>query len=178
MSQVVTVFGSGKAPEGSQLYQEALRLGQLLGAAGFDIATGGYSGVMEAVLRGALPYAVRRIGVITAELPHRSANPYVGELLTVPTYLGRLQRLLELGTAYVLFPGGTGTLLELFALLALRERLLLPERPILCLGKQWQKVFDGIRDALPEMTEVQHMVSICRGAEEVLAALKRAVQTR
>ncbi|GBD06818.1 Cytokinin riboside 5'-monophosphate phosphoribohydrolase [bacterium HR21] len=175
MSFVVTVFGSARAEPGSPLYQEAMRLGELLGAAGFGVATGGYGGVMEAVLRGAALYAVRRIGVVTPELRQRQVNPYVAELLSVPTYLERLHRLLQLGDAYVLLPGGTGTLLELFAVLALRERSLLPSRPVFCLGHPWSEVFGRLVEVLPELAPARQLVSLCQTPDEVLDQLRYAL---
>lgn len=178
MSGVVTVFGSGRSEPGSPLYHEAVRLGELLGAAGFGIATGGYGGVMEAVLRGAAPYGVRRIGVVTPELQHRQVNPYVGELLSEPTYLRRLERLLQLGHAYVLLAGETGTLLEFCAVLALRERSLLPSRPLLCLGEFWRRVLKGVVEALPEPDRVRQYVSLCGSPEEVLEQLHRLLPGR
>jgi hypothetical protein len=171
MSVVVSVFGSGRCEPESELYQRALRFGQAVGEAGFDIATGGYGGVMEAVLRGAAPFSVRRIGVVTPALSARTVNTYVDTVVTTRGYLERLQKLIELGSAYVLFPGGTGTLLELCAVWALRERRLLPDKPIICIGQEWRAALQGIVAALPEVQSAQGLVTVVSTPEEALPLL-------
>ncbi len=176
MSVVITVFGSGRVREEDALYRGAMRFGQLLGAAGFGIATGGYSGVMEAVLRGAALYPVRRIGVVTAALSARPANPYVDELVTVHSYIERLQKLVEIGVAYILFPGGTGTLLELFAVWALRERNLLPDKPIICVGQGWQPLLQAVVEAFPEAGASRHLVRVVETPEQAFEELRQAMR--
>ncbi|MCS6965355.1 MAG: LOG family protein [Candidatus Kapabacteria bacterium] len=175
MSVVVCVFGSGRVGPESPTYYDAVRLGSLLGGAGFGVATGGYRGIMEAVLRGAASYPVRRVGVVTMDFGSRQANPFVDEVVVAQSYLERLQKLIELGAAYVAFPGGTGTLLELFALWALRERDLLPDRPIVCVGRPWVGVFEGLTAALPELTPARTIVRVALTPEEAFLYLQQAL---
>jgi len=176
MSVVVAVFGSGRVGQEDPLYRDAQRVGELLGQAGYGVATGGYGGIMEAVLRGAAAFPVRRIGVTTSALGTRAVNPYVDELITVRSYLERLQKLIELGSAYVIFPGGTGTLLEFFAVWALRERRLLPEKPIVCLGRVWQTALEALQAAFPELRVAAGLVQCVETPEEVLRHVQRALR--
>ncbi|MEN3026440.1 MAG: LOG family protein [Chlorobiota bacterium] len=176
MSPIVTVFGSGRQGPEDPVYQDAVRLGELLGRAGWGVATGGYGGIMEAVLRGAAAFPVRRIGVVTTALAARTVNPYVDEIITVPTYLERLQKLVELGAAYVVFPGGTGTLLELFAVWALRERRLLPDKPIVCLGECWTAALHGLVVSLPELGAARMLVEVAAMPEEAFRLLENGLR--
>lgn len=175
MMPIITVFGSGRFGEEEPLYRDAVRLGHLLGEAGFGIATGGYGGIMEAVLRGAAPYPVRRIGVVATALSARRVNPYVDELLTVHSYLERLQKLIDLGAAYVIFPGGTGTLLEFFAVWALRERQLLPDKPIVCLGAVWQQFVDSLAASFSEVAHGGRLLHLSSTPERACEYLRQAV---
>ncbi|MFP4527230.1 MAG: LOG family protein [Candidatus Kapaibacterium sp.] len=137
---VITVFGSAQCSAESFEYRAAELLGQLLGDNGFDVATGGYGGVMEAALKGASGAEVRRIGVTTPELKSRTRNDFVGEEIVANTYLKRLETLVNIGDAYVVLPGGTGTLMELAATLTLRGKHLIPPKKIICFGEQWNEV--------------------------------------
>ncbi len=175
MMPIVTVFGSGRLGEEEPLYRDAMRLGQLLGEAGLGIATGGYGGIMEAVLRGAAPYPVRRIGVVATALSARRVNPYVDELLEVHGYLERLQKLIDVGAAYVVFPGGTGTLLELFAVWALRERQLLPDKPLICLGAAWHKFVQDMSESFPEIAPVGALIHVSSTPEQAVDYLRQTL---
>ncbi len=168
---IVTVFGSSHSGPEEGAYREAVLLGERLAAAGIGIATGGYGGIMEAALRGAAPFDVPRIGVITDELPQRRVNPFVSELIRTQSYLERLQQLLRLGDAYAILPGGTGTLLELLSIWALSERGLLPSKPTVCIGTQWNALLDYLRSRLEGSPAVPSHFAIVATAQEAAAYL-------
>ncbi len=168
---IVTVFGSSRSGPEERAYREAVLLGERLAAAGIGIATGGYGGIMEAALRGAAPFDVPRIGVTTDELPQRRVNPFVGELVRTQSYLERLQRLLHLGDGYALLPGGTGTLLELLSIWALSERGLLPPKPTVCIGTQWNALLNCFRFRLEGSPAVPSHFAIVATAQEAAAYL-------
>ena len=110
--KIVTVFGSSLPAEGSAAYTEAQRLGWLLAEAGYGVCNGGYSGLMEASARGARGAGGHTIGITCVIWP-RPANPYIIEEVRTPSFLERLMTLIDRGDAYVVLPGGTGTLAEL-----------------------------------------------------------------
>ena len=137
---VVVIFGTSVAKPDSREYDAAERIGCLLAEQNIDIATGGYGGVMEATLRGASNFDVRRIGVVNKDESHRQVNKYVTELIETNTYIDRLIKLIGIANAYIVLSGGTGTLLELAAAWALLERKLIVDKPIVCLGDQWYQI--------------------------------------
>jgi hypothetical protein len=136
---VITIFGSSDAAGNSQEYDEAYRIGEILADAGFDIATGGYSGIMEAALNGAKDKNVLRIGVTTKFYQGKIKNEYVNKEIKTASYNDRLDKLIEIGDSYIVMPGGTGTLLELSKIWALKKRGILKDKLIICVGEQWFK---------------------------------------
>src|ERR1700733_6054580 len=110
--KTVTIFGSSLPAEGSKAYLEAQSLGRLLAEAGFAVCNGGYSGIMEASARGAREAGGHTIGV-TCIVWQRPANPFIAEEIRTRSFPERLMTLVERGDAYVVLPGGTGTLAEL-----------------------------------------------------------------
>src|ERR1043166_9437770 len=110
--RIITVFGSSRPPASHPDYEEARRLGQALGAAGFSVSSGGYGGVMEAVSRGAKEAGARTYGV-TAEFFKPQANAWVDSEIRVGTWQERLFELVRMAHGFVTCKGGTGTLVEL-----------------------------------------------------------------
>lgn len=141
---VVSIFGSSECEPGSFEYDIAELVGSKLGEAQLDIATGGYGGVMEAVMKGASRYGVKRYGIATNFYEGKKVNIYVSDEIKIDTYLNRMIKLISLGDAYIVFPGGTGTLLELSAIWALSDRGIIQNKPIAVLGEQWQEVTQTI----------------------------------
>jgi hypothetical protein len=141
----ITVFGGSQPRPGDLVYTDALRLGELLGAAGLTVLTGGYMGVMEAVSQGAARAGGHVIGVTCDEIerwrPNR-ANAWVQEEWRRATLRERLFTLIEACDAAVSLPGGPGTLAEV----ALAWNLLIigaiPVRPLIVIGAGWQAVFE------------------------------------
>lgn len=144
----IAVFGSAQTPQTSSLYQESYLLGKLLGQRGHTVLTGGYTGTMEAVSRGAAEAGAHVIGVTCAELErYRStpANPWVQEEWKYPTLHERLNALIEGGEdAAIALPGGAGTLAEVVMLWNRMITGALPERQIIIIGSGWQAVFDAL----------------------------------
>lgn len=144
--KLVTVFGGARAPAGSQLYEESRALGQLLGQAGYVVATGGYTGTMEAVLHGARNAGAHTIGYTcrTFEADFRP-NPWVQEERKTATLSARIQRMADESDAFVVVHGGLGTLAEL----ALVWNMMLAKetrpRPLVVVGPEWPQVIDSIR---------------------------------
>ena len=139
----VTVFGSSRPAPGSEAYQTAQRLGELLARAGFIVTTGGYGGTMEAVSHGAREAGGKTIGV-TAAVFNSAANRWVEEEIRVATWQERLLKLVELGAGYVVLPGGTGTLVELSVVWEWLNKGFMVGKPLIILGEFWQPVVNAI----------------------------------
>src|SRR3954447_22588286 len=107
----ITIFGGSRVEPGSAEYVAAEQLGRALAERGFSVATGGYNGVMEAVSRGAREAGGRVIGVtvdVIAQNFSRSPNAYVDEEIRTAALLERIDKLVEVGSGYVVLPGGSG----------------------------------------------------------------------
>jgi uncharacterized protein (TIGR00730 family) len=115
----VTVFGSARVREGHPAYDQARVVGRLLAEAGFAVVTGGGPGVMEAANRGAREGGGLSVG-FNIELPHEQySNPYVDIGLTFNHFYARKTMFVKAAEGFVIFPGGFGTLDELFESLTL-----------------------------------------------------------
>ena len=167
--KIITIFGTGRARPGEPAYALAYEMGRLLAQAGFVIANGGYGGTMEAAARGALEAGGHTIGVTCTRFGRGGANAYIRQEIPTFDLFQRLQMLIRLGRAYVVLPGGTGTLVELALVWELLNKgLLRSERPLIVLGDAWQPVIDCIRQAQPTATPL-HVVKDVSAAREILA---------
>lgn len=142
--KTVTIFGSSLPDESSPIYGEARRLGKLLAEAGFEVCNGGYGGLMEASARGAQEAGGHTIGVTCSIWP-APANRWIAEEVRTRSFLERLLMLIERGEAYVVFPGGTGTLAELALVWEMMNKSTLSKtvggpKPLLVMVPYWQPV--------------------------------------
>ena len=119
VERAVTVFGSARTPREHPNYELARRVGECVGSAGYAIITGGGPGIMEAANRGARDAGALSIGC-NIELPHeQELNPYVDVGLRFRHFFARKVMFVRYASAFVICPGGYGTLDELFESLTL-----------------------------------------------------------
>lgn len=120
LGPTVTVFGSARTKKNDKYYKQAQKLSSMLASKGFNIITGGGPGVMEAANRGASKHSdIESIG-LNVDLPfEQTANPYTTKELSFDYFFSRKVMLVKYSMAYVIFPGGYGTLDELFESLTL-----------------------------------------------------------
>ena len=136
---LITVFGSHHPKPKSDEYAEAETLGKELAAAGFAVATGGYGGTMEAVLKG----AGGGTGFTAMIFPSK-ANRYVKEEIRSPGLFERIATIVEGSDGFVCLKGGTGTLLELASVWELVNKKMVPYKPIVCVGPFWRNVISTL----------------------------------
>lgn len=146
--RIVTVFGSSRPEPTDPEYLLALELGKALARTGFTVCNGGFGGTMEASARGAREAGGHTIGVITTAFGKRSANRWIEEVIEQESLIDRMMKLIDLGDAYVVLKGGTGTLLELSAVWELMNKGLMREKPICVLGGFWNGVVGTLKEEL------------------------------
>ena len=146
MGPCVSVFGSARVTREDPLYQDCVSTARLLGEAGFGIITGGGPGMMEAANRGACEAGVASIGC-NIELPfEQGTNRYVETALDFRYFFVRKTMFVKYAQAFVIFPGGFGTMDELFEALTLIQTGKVRDFPVVLFGSAyWGGLLDWIR---------------------------------
>ena len=152
----VTVFGSARTAEHRAGYELARETGRLLGAAGFSVLTGGGPGIMEAANRGAVDAGARSVGLNIRLPEEQEPNPYQTLTLNFRYFFVRKVLLVKYATAFVLFPGGYGTLDELFETLTLIQTGKIRPFPMILVGREY---WDGLRGWLESGLQREGFVS-------------------
>ncbi len=146
VGRAVTVFGSARTPREHPHYELARELGACLGRAGYAIITGGGPGLMEAANRGAHDVGALSVGC-NIELPREQApNPYLDIRLRFRHFFARKVMFVRYASAFVIAPGGYGTLDELFEALTLIQTATIRHFPVILLGAdEWEGLLDWLR---------------------------------
>jgi uncharacterized protein (TIGR00730 family) len=144
----VTVFGSARLDSRSALYELARSFGGALGRAGYTVMTGGGPGLMEAANRGAQEAGARSLGCHLRFPFDESPNGYMDGCVRFRYFLTRKLMLVRYSCAFVIFPGGLGTLDEFFELLTLIKSKKLPSVPIVMIGTSYWKPLLSLFDAM------------------------------
>ena len=143
--KIVTIFGTSRARAGEATFTLAMETGRLLAQNGFIIANGGYDGTMLAGAKGAAEAGGEIIGVTCSAFKNSCANEYVTREIVTGSLDERLDTLVKLGRAYIVLPGGTGTLLELAKVWELKNKgFLNTDKPIILLGGFWKPLIELI----------------------------------
>ena len=154
----VTIFGSARAKLGSFVYEEVKRVAAALAEMDCDIITGGGPGLMQAANEGATaanaPERNRSVG-IRVELPfEQDVNPFVERAFEHKNFFTRLHQFVLMSDAYVVTPGGIGTVLELMMVWQLLQVKHIHDAPLILVGRMWTGLVDWARQQLlrPELT--------------------------
>lgn len=141
----VTIFGSARTKPGSRYYELARRMGAECAKLGFTVMTGGGPGIMQAGNQGAFEVGGRSIG-INIELPfEQELNPYVHKSVTMRYFFTRKVVLVKYSYAFIVLPGGAGTMDEMFETMTLIQTGKLKGFPIILMGKEyWQPLIDFV----------------------------------
>jgi hypothetical protein len=146
---VVTVFGSARFTEGHKYYTLGRAVGSMLAREGFTVLTGGGPGIMEAANRGAKEAGGRSVGC-TIELPREQRhNPYLDQVVGFYYFFVRKVMLVKYSYAFVILPGGFGTLDEMTEALTLIQTGKLYDFPVVLMGTDyWGPFVDWLRSAM------------------------------
>ncbi|MBA4389856.1 MAG: TIGR00730 family Rossman fold protein [Syntrophus sp. (in: bacteria)] len=133
----ITFFGSARSHKGEELYENTYELAKLFAKSGFNIITGGGPGVMEAANKGAKEGGAKSVG-INIELPfEQKPNPYTTTRLNFKYFFIRKVMFLKYAVAYVVMPGGIGTLDEFFEAVTLVQTKKMRPFPIILVGSSY-----------------------------------------
>jgi hypothetical protein len=140
------VFGSARTPAHHPEYNAAQETGSLLARAGYSVITGGGPGIMEAANRGAFEAGGTSVGC-NIELPHEQAsNPYLTNSIKFKYFFVRKMMFVKYSDAFIIFPGGFGTLDELFEALTLIQTHKIHNFPVVLFGSvYWKEMLDWLR---------------------------------
>ncbi len=146
VGRAVTVFGSARTPADHPHYALVREVAACLGGAGYAILTGGGPGLMEAANRGARDAGALSVGC-NIELPHEQApNPYLDIALRFRHFFARKVMFVRYASAFVIAPGGYGTLDELFEALTLIQTATIRHFPVVMLrSEEWEGLLDWLR---------------------------------
>jgi uncharacterized protein (TIGR00730 family) len=179
----VTLFGSARVHEGHPAYEEAREVGRGFAEAGFAVVTGGGPGVMEAANRGAKEGGGLSVG-FNIELPHEQhENPYLDIELTFQHFYARKTMFVKAAEGFVIFPGGFGTLDELFESLTLIQTGKVLHFPVVLFDSAyWQGMLDWLRERLlaekmisPDDVDLLHVTD---SASEAVGRIVEAYEQR
>jgi uncharacterized protein (TIGR00730 family) len=181
MIKKVCIFGSYKDLS-KETKEETVRLGKMLAEMGVTVMSGGFGGAMEDISRGAKSVGGKTIGVTCypwgKEKP--KANEFVDEEVITANFSERINFMLREADAFVVFPGGTGTLLELSAALESVNKGLIEPKQIIILGDFWAPVISCLKNEPVFNKKIRHeglsccaeLVSFVSSAEECVEKLK------
>ena len=174
----VSIYGSARVRPGDKAYIQTEEIARRLGENGFSIITGGGPGIMEAANKGALAAGVTSVG-LNIELPEEQApNPYTTKSITFHHFFVRKVMLVKYAIAFVIMPGGLGTLDEVTEVLTLMQTFKIKPFPVILFDSQywngfiqWLKGTVLLRGYISE--EDFNLLRICDDAESVVDAVKQ-----
>ncbi len=174
----VSIFGSARTPVDHPVYAQTEKIARLLSDAGFTVISGGGPGVMEAANKGAFYGKSPAVG-LNIELPmEQHNNPYQDISQTFRHFFPRKYMFVRLASAYVVMPGGFGTLDELMEALTLVQTNKAPMMPVILVGKEfWGGLLDWFRERLVTdkliSPEDMDLMQVIDDPDEIVAAIFR-----
>jgi uncharacterized protein (TIGR00730 family) len=178
LGPAVTVFGSSRLKPGSFYYERAVELGEMLSSEGFAVITGGGPGIMEGANKGAKVGKGKSVG-LNIDLPmEQSPNIYQDIPLSFRYFFVRKLMFVKYASAFVIFPGGFGTMDELFEALTLVQTKKIRSFPIILFGKDyWSGLIDWLKSTLVDNNTIapqdMDLISIVDDNEEICEILRQ-----
>jgi len=174
----VTIWGSARAKPGDEQYTKTEEIARRLGEIGFSIITGGGPGLMEAANKGALEAGVKSVGV-NIELPEEQViNAYTSLSITFSHFFVRKVMLVKYATAFIIMPGGLGTLDELTEVLTLMQTHKIKPFPvILCNSDYWKGFLEWLRTSTLAKDFISEedltLLRVCDDTDEVIETVRK-----
>lgn len=172
LKKVITSFGSAFIKDSDPLYSEIELIGKYIAEAGYSVCSGGYYGSMEAISKGAKSVNGSTIG-ITVKGWNSKPNKYIDEVAEMQNLMGRIVELIGIADSYLIFKGGTGTLVEISVALELMNKRSMPEKKLIFYSDFWKNMIEILKndsEALKEM--INRNVYFINKPEEILTLIK------
>ncbi|MGZ3558800.1 MAG: LOG family protein [Thermodesulfobacteriota bacterium] len=176
----VSIFGSTRVRAGDEVYMKAEQIGRLLAENGFGVITGGGPGVMEAANKGAASAGGRSIG-LNIELPlEQKPNPYSNITLRFRYFFVRKVMFVKYALAYIILPGGFGTIDELFESITLIQTHKIKPFPVFMVGSSyWKGLLDWMKDVALKEGKISppdlEIIQVVDDPAEIIKTIKKTV---
>jgi len=173
----VTIYGSARVEEGGEIYEKTRQIARHIGQQGFTIVTGGGPGVMEAANRGGKEAGVKSVGLNIALPEEQEPNPYTTRAISFHYFFARKIMLVKYASAFVIIPGGLGTLDELTELLTLMQTKKIKPFPVVLFGGEyWRGFLTWLKDFALERGLISEedfeLLRVCNQEEEVIDTIQ------
>lgn len=173
MRQTIAVFGASRSLPGEPHYESAVRCGRLLAEAGFDVATGGYAGAMEAVAKGATDAGRQAFGITAPDVfaDRSSTNRYITDERPASSLVSRIGDLVEATDGSIALWGSIGTATELLVawnVAYVAQFSEAPRKPVLAVGQPWEEIIPSLETGL--VTE-QGLVTVVPTVDAAVTSL-------
>lgn len=174
----VTIYGSARLRAGDELYTQTEEIALRLGELGFSIITGGGPGVMEAANKGALKAGVTSIGLNIELTEEQVCNAYTTKSITFNHFFVRKVMLVKYAAAFIIMPGGLGTLDELTEVLTLMQTHKIRPFPVILFnGQYWKGFLDWLQSSVLAREFISendlNLLRVCDHPDEVIEAVRR-----
>lgn len=174
----VSIYGSARITTDDKLYAQTEEITRRLGKLGFSIITGGGPGVMEAANKGALEAGAVSIGLNIELDEHQISNAYTTKSITFSHFFARKVMLVKYATAFIIMPGGLGTLDELTEVLTLMQTHKIKPFPVVLFGREyWQGFLTWLRSTVLARglisEEDLELVRVCDEPDAVIEIVQR-----
>ena len=176
----VSIFGSTRIRPGDEVYQKAEQIGKLLAENGFSVITGGGPGAMEAANKGAFSAGGKSIG-LNIELPlEQKPNPYTNITLNFRYFFVRKVMFVKYAVAYIVLPGGFGTMDELLESITLIQTQKIKPFPVILVGSNyWRGFLDWIKEVVLKEGKISSaeldILQLIDEPEEIVRTIKKTV---
>ncbi len=176
----VSIFGSARSKPQSRAYKTAYEIARLLVESGFNVISGGGPGIMEAANKGALEAGGKSVGLHIHLPSEQEPNPYANVRLEFRYFFVRKVMFVKYAVAYVILPGGFGTLDELFEALTLIQTKRIKSFPVILVGTEfWEGLVDWLRDTLLDAKTISEgdldIFCIVDTAQEAVDIIRKTV---
>jgi len=171
-NRIITSFGSAFIAKDEPLYTEIESIGKIIAGSGWTVCSGGYYGSMEAISKGAKSGGGKTIGVTVKDWTAK-VNEYIDEEVKMRNLMERFVELVGVADEYIIFKGGTGTLVEISIALELMNKKVMGEKTLIFYSKFWQNLIEILKQDSEKLNKlIEKNVKFIESPGEMESLLK------